>query len=139
MLIGLGGAGTAIAGALAAERPAALRIFDLDAARCERVAAMVRTLSPGTEVVVGPPAVEGIDLLLNATPVGMLGDGRLPIDARALPPSLVVFDAIVMPETTPLLALAESSGCRTVRGRAMMRGQISRIVDFFQATGGAAR
>ena len=139
MLVGLGGAGTAIAGALAAERPAALRIFDLDAARCERVAAMVRALSPGTEVVVGPPVVEGVDLLLNATPVGMLGDGRLPIEARTLPPSLVVFDAIVMPETTPLLALAASCGCRTVRGREMMRGQIARIVDFFEATGGRAR
>ena len=48
-----------------------------------------------------------------------------------LPPSLVVFDAIVMPETTPLLALAEACGCVTVRGREMMRGQIARIVDFF--------
>jgi shikimate dehydrogenase len=42
-----------------------------------------------------------------------------------------VLDAIVMPETTPLLALAEACGCVTVRGREMMRGQIARIVDFF--------
>jgi shikimate dehydrogenase len=137
MLMGLGGAGTAIAAALAAERPALLRIFDLDSARCERTAAMLRAASPGTEVVVGAPIVDGMDLLLNATPVGMLDDARRPIEVAALPASLVVFDAIVTPERTPLLAFAESQGCRTVRGREMMRGQISRIVDFFEA-GGAA-
>jgi shikimate dehydrogenase len=137
MLMGLGGAGTAIAAALAAERPALLRIFDLDSARCERTAAMLRAASPGTEVVVGAPLVDGMDLLLNATPVGMLDDARRPIEVAALPASLVVFDAIVTPERTPLLAFAESQGCRTVRGREMMRGQISRIVDFFEAGGTA--
>lgn len=135
MLVGLGGAGSAIAAAIAAEGPAMLRVHDLDPARCERVAALVRAASPGTELVVGPPVVDGIDVLVNATPVGMLGDPRRPIDATRLPPSLVVLDAIVMPETTPLLAFAEAQGCRTVRGREMMRGQISRIVDFFEATG----
>jgi shikimate dehydrogenase len=131
MLVGLGGAGTAIGAALAAERPRAMRVFDLDAARCERMVGIVNRISPATEVVVGPPVVDGIDLLLNATPVGMLDDARLPIDAPSLPASLVVFDAIVKPERTPLLARAEASGCRTVRGRDMMRGQIARIVDFF--------
>jgi shikimate dehydrogenase len=56
---------------------------------------------------------------------------RTPWTPPSLPASLVVFDAIVKPERTPLLARAESSGCRTVRGRDMMRGQIARIVDFF--------
>ena len=63
----------------------------------------------------------------------MLDDARLPIAIAALPPAMTVFDAIVMPETTPLLALAERCGCTTVRGREMMRGQIARMVDFFLA------
>lgn len=134
MLVGLGGAGTAIGAALAAERLRRMRVFDLDPARCARMAGIVRRISPGTEVVVGPPVVDGIDLLLNATPIGMLDDPRTPVDATRLPASLVVFDAIVKPERTPLLARAEASGCRTVRGREMMRGQISRIVDCFVAT-----
>jgi shikimate dehydrogenase len=137
MLIGLGGAGTAIGAALAAERPRSMRVFDIDPARCERMVEIVRRISPGTEVAVGPPAVVGVDLLLNATPIGMLDDPRLPIDVPTLPASLVVFDAIVKPERTPLLALAQACGCRTVRGRDMMRGQISRIVDFFVETAGA--
>jgi shikimate dehydrogenase len=63
----------------------------------------------------------------------MLGDARMPFEVAALPRELVVFDAIVKPERTPLLALAESCGCTTIYGREMMRGQISRMVDFFLA------
>jgi shikimate dehydrogenase len=44
---------------------------------------------------------------------------------------MVVLDAIVKPERTPLVALAERCGCTTVLGREMMRGQIAQMVDFF--------
>ena len=44
-----------------------------------------------------------------------------------------MFDAIVKPERTPLITLAEQFGCTTVYGREMMRGQIARMVDFFYA------
>jgi shikimate dehydrogenase len=47
-----------------------------------------------------------------------------------------VFDAIVKPEQTPLLTRAQARGYRTIRGREMMRGQISKIVDYFEAQGG---
>jgi shikimate dehydrogenase len=134
-LLGLGGAGSAICAAVAGERPRALRLFDLDATRADRMAAVARALSPGTAVTVGPPSIEDADVLINATPVGMLDDARLPIEATRLRPGLVVLDAIVTPERTPLLALAEDCGCTVVRGREMMRGQIARIVDFFQTKG----
>jgi shikimate dehydrogenase len=134
MLLGAGGAGAAIGAALAAQRPAALRIHDLDPARAARLAAIVAAASPSTAVTVGPPALEDMDLLVNATPAGMLDDGRLPFEVAALPAPLVVLDAVVTPERTPLLALAEACGCRTVPGREMMRGQIGRIVDFFRAS-----
>jgi shikimate dehydrogenase len=45
MLIGLGGAGSAIAAAVAHERPRLLRIHDLDPARCERLHAIVHPAS----------------------------------------------------------------------------------------------
>lgn len=131
MLIGLGGAGSAIAAAVAHQQPAHMRLHDLDEARVARVADMVRRICPGTTVEAGPPTIDGMDVLMNASPVGMLGDPRLPIAPDPLPGSLVVFDAIVKPEVTPLLALAQRCGCITVHGREMMRGQIARMVDFF--------
>lgn len=131
MLIGLGGAGSAIAAAVAAEQPRRMRIWDLDAQRCRQTAQVIARLSPYTEVQVGLPVIDGVDVLMNASPVGMLGDARLPLAVDRLEPGLIVFDTIVHPEDTPLLQLARACGCRVIKGREMMRGQIARIVDFF--------
>ena len=134
LLLGAGGAGSAIGVALASERPASLRVYDVDATRAEALAARIGGAFPGLTVSAGAPQLDGSDILLNATPSGMLDDARLPIAITSLPRAMTVFDAIVKPETTPLLALAERCGCTTVRGREMMRGQIARIVDFFLAS-----
>ena len=133
LLLGAGGAGSAIGVALASERPASIRLYDVDPTRAEALAATITRAFPAVAVNAGSPRLDEIDILLNATPAGMLDDGRLPIAIEALPGAMTVFDAVVKPETTPLLALAERCGCTTVRGREMMRGQISRIVDFFLA------
>ena len=132
-LIGAGGAGAAIGVALAGEHPAVLRLYDLDGARVQALAAKVHEVDPDIVVETGPATIEDVDILMNASPVGMLDDARLPVAAGRLPASLIVFDAVVKPETTPLLALAEAHGCTTLRGREMMLGQIARMVDGFLA------
>ena len=133
MLIGAGGAGSAIAIAAAHEQPAFMRLHDIDTARAEALATKVRGVSPGTRTEVAAPLIDDVEVLLNASPTGMLDDARLPLSIDALPPGLVVFDAIVKPERTPLIQLAQSCGCTTVLGREMMRGQIDRMVDYFTA------
>ena len=133
LLLGAGGAGSAIAAAVGAQHPASLRIFDVDAVRAQALAAKVAAAHPQVNAHAGDATIDGIDLLLNASPVGMLDDARLPVELPKLPSQLVVFDAIVKPERTPLLALAEQCGCTTIYGREMMRGQIARMVDFFYA------
>jgi shikimate dehydrogenase len=131
MLIGAGGAGAAIGVAMAHEHPRSMRLYDVDAKRAADLAASIRTVDASIDIAVGEPITTGIDILLNASPVGMLSDPRMPVDVSSIEPDIIVFDAIVKPEPTKLLALAEQRGCRTVFGREMMRGQISRIVDFF--------
>lgn len=138
-VLGAGGAGSAIAVAVAAERPRLLRLFDVDAVRAEALAVRVARAYPDVALALGAPptadTASDIDILINATPVGMLDDSRLPLVLDLLPPGLIVMDAIVKPERTPLLVLAEQCGCTTIRGREMMRGQIARMVDFFLAAG----
>jgi shikimate dehydrogenase len=95
---------------------------------------LVKEISPKTVVEVGISRCDGVDVLMNASPVGMLSDARLPLEVEKFSKDLVVFDAIVMPENTPLLTLAQNCGCEVVRGREMMLGQISRLVDYFLAT-----
>lgn len=117
-----GGAGGAIACAMAARRPAHMRLYDLSAQRCEFIRSCIARISAETVVDIGPPTAQGMDILINASPVGMLENARLPLQVQTLPSDLVVFDAIVMPEQTPLLALAERCACTVVRGREMMLG-----------------
>ena len=133
MVLGAGGAGSAIAVAVAFERPASLRIFDVDIERARLLAESVARANTGVPVAAGAPTTRDIDILVNASPAGMLDDARLPLPIASLPRELVVFDAIVKPERTPLITLAEKFGCTTVYGREMMRGQIARMVDFFYA------
>ena len=135
MLIGAGGAGTAIGIAVAHEHPRAMRLFDPDAARVGALADTIHGIDPAIAVRTGAPTLDGIDILMNASPIGMLGDPNMPIETGAIPPATIVFDAIVKPEQTRLLSVAEASGCRVVRGREMMRGQIARMVDFFGIPG----
>lgn len=138
MIMGLGGAGGAIACAMAAQRPALMRIHDVNPQRCNHIRSCIARISPDTEVVIGEPVVNDMDVLINATPVGMLSDARLPLAVSSLPGHLVVFDAIVMPEQTPLLELAVQCGCTVVRGREMMLGQIPKLADGFLNPDGVA-
>jgi len=130
-LIGLGGAGSSICVALAHQKPSLMRLYDINSQTTARMVSMVTAISPHTLVEVGAPHADGIDILLNASPVGMLSDSRLPLAVKTFKKDLIVFDAIVMPENTPLLTLAVNCGCEVVRGREMMLGQISKIVDYF--------
>jgi shikimate dehydrogenase len=138
MLIGAGGAGAAIGVAVAHEKPSRMRLFDLDPTRAQSLAAKIKDLDRDIQAEVGEPDVRDCDVLLNASPVGMLGDARMPISVTELPAGLVVFDAIVKPERTPLLLLAERCGCVVIYGREMMRGQIGKMVDFFEGKDGAS-
>jgi shikimate dehydrogenase len=131
MLVGAGGAGSAIAVAIGFEAPASLRIFDIDEERARLTAARVSLACPGVTAQASEPRIAGVDILLNASPAGMLDDAQLPFPLADIPRTTVVFDAVVKPERTPLLALAERCGCTIVRGREMMLGQIARMVDFF--------
>jgi shikimate dehydrogenase len=131
MLIGAGGAGGAIGAAIAGEHPRSIRLHDLDRARAEALAEKIRGIDQRIEVMVASATTDGIDILMNASPVGMLSDARLPLDIERLPRELVVFDAVVVPERTPLITLAEANGCSTVYGREMMHGQRDRMIDFF--------
>jgi shikimate dehydrogenase len=108
-----------------------MRLFDLNERSTEQMTKLVKQISPKTTVEVGIPRCDDLDILMNASPVGMLSDARLPLAAKTFDKNLVVFDAIVMPEKTPLLLLAQNCGCVIVRGREMMLGQISRLVDYF--------
>ena len=129
-LLGLGGAGAAIAAALAQSGIRRLVVSDLDEARTGHIADKIRTAYPGTNVEIGTLKNGLFDIAINATPLGMREGDALPFDPRMLPETTLVVDAIPNPEFTPLLNLAKESGHAIRTGRHMHWGQAISAAEF---------
>jgi shikimate dehydrogenase len=132
MLIGAGGAGSAIADALAEAGAATITIFDRNASKADALVRTVAQSHPQCRASNGQPTVAGMDVLINATPTGMTPGDGLPAQLGAFDRSLFVADIIPNPEITPLLARAKESGCRTMGGQAMVAGQVDALLKFFR-------
>ncbi|MDR1811389.1 MAG: shikimate dehydrogenase [Candidatus Fibromonas sp.] len=64
---------------------------------------------------------DNIDLLCNATPLGMYPNvNQSPVDKSVLASSMAVFDIVYNPLKTRLLHEAEETGCKTLAGIGML-------------------
>jgi shikimate dehydrogenase len=133
LLVGAGGAGSAIAIALLEAGVRELIIHDADKSR---VATLIELLSgPGQgRVSAGPPDPTGCDLVCNATPMGMEENDPLPVDAALLRSSMFVGDVIAGQGVTPFLQAAEAAGCNTANGGHMVEAAQDVIADFMLRT-----
>jgi shikimate dehydrogenase len=61
-----------------------------------------------------------IDLIVNATPLGMNPSDPAPIPARLLAPHHMIFDCVYGPSKTALLRAAEEAGSRGTNGLSML-------------------
>jgi shikimate 5-dehydrogenase len=64
-----------------------------------------------------------IDLIVNATPLGMNPSDPSPIPARLLAPHHIVFDCVYRPSKTALLRAADEAGARGANGLSMLLHQ----------------
>lgn len=127
LLVGAGGAGSAIGLALLEAGVRELVVHDSDPARAE---ALVGRLAGKGVVRAGPADPAGFDMVCNATPAGMREGDPLPVPAAALRPTTFVGDVVTVPEVTPLLRAAREAGCPTATGVEMFRVVQRLIVDF---------
>lgn len=127
-LVGAGGAGAAIAFALAEAGVAALAITDRDGERAAQLAGRVAALG-ALAPAAGPFLLGGLDLLVHATPVGMAAGDGLAIDLSGLAARTAVVDIVTKP-TTPLLRAAAALGCPHAGGAAMVAAQTRAILGF---------
>ena len=130
LLVGAGGAGRAIAFAIAAAGARSLTIFDTDNRRAFELAAAVAAATPGCQTRFGAPDPSGCDIVINATPLGMKTGDSMPVDPDRLNSGAIVVDAINDPDPTPLCQAARSRGCRTQGGRPMHEGQAVHALSF---------
>ena len=129
LLVGAGGAGRAIAFAVASAGARHLTISDVDPRRADALAKSVAEAT-GCTAGAGPADPTGFQIVINATPMGMRPDDAMPVDPSLLAPGCVVVDIINSPEPTPLLRAAQARGCRIQNGRPMHEGQAVHALQF---------
>ena len=133
-LFGAGGAGSAIACALADAGVASIDVIDTDASRATALVDKLKSAFPGCALAAGKgvrEGSEGIDMVVNASPVGMRPDDGLPGSIGALDPDTLVGDVVIAPTPTALIRHAVRCGCLWVDGRDMHGGQVEALIAFF--------
>jgi len=117
LLLGAGGAGRAIGISLASCGIKKLAIFDLNE---ERGNSLGHSIEKDIEAVSLKKIenLDGIDLLINATPCGMKENDPLPCDPSLIQEGQIVYDVIY--KKTPLLIEAEKRGARIMNGMEML-------------------
>ncbi|MEJ8279488.1 shikimate dehydrogenase [Pseudonocardia spirodelae] len=127
LVVGAGGAGSAVAYALATVG-ARVDVVDAAPGRAADLAERLRAALPGARVEGGPAAAVGVlaavaDGVVNATPIGMDGHPGVPVDPALLDARHWVADVVYRPLETALLAAARDRGCRVLDGGAMLVAQ----------------
>lgn len=139
-IFGAGGAARAIITALAdqgftlvvaARKPAQARaLLDELAPRGEHHAVELAHFAPPTDFAFDDRD-RILDLVINASPLGMAGKPPLDVDFSHVPPGSVVYDIVTHPLDTPLLVEARQRGLETVDGLAMLIGQAAVAFEKF--------
>ncbi len=126
LLLGAGGAGRVAALKLAADGVARLWLVNRTESKAAAIADEIRTAHPGVEVSVGYPASDTeLDLILNATSLGLKPTDPSPLDEARFPigNARAVYDMVYRPEKTAFLLAAQSADCRIADGTGMLLWQ----------------
>jgi len=121
--LGAGGAGLAVASALAGAGTRRLSVADIDPERAVQLARAMAAHGAVTVEAIAPEMVPTrlaeADGLVNATPIGMKGHPGTPIEPEHLRATLWIADVIYRPLDTALIRAARQRGCRVADGGGM--------------------
>ncbi len=120
VMIGTGGAARAVSYYLS-EKASKLSMFDIDSNKANALVADLGRIRNNVFVLDSPDEIGRPDVLINATPLGLLADDPLPVNADLISSDMVVCDLIY--RKTPLLINALEKGAKTVDGSGMLLWQ----------------
>jgi shikimate dehydrogenase len=132
VVLGAGGAGRTAALKIAEQGVAELSLVNRTPARAEEVAREIKQHAPRVAVQMGYPSGR-IDLLLNATSLGLRNEDVLPFDTKSfsLDRATAVYDMIYRPAETALLRAARTAGCRISNGIGMLLYQGAKALELW--------
>lgn len=128
LLVGAGGAGSAIAYEILARGASELALHDIDTGRRDRLLARLQAAFPG-RARASSPDPRGFALVANATPLGMREGDPLPVRADLLTADQFVADVVTRPLVPPLIAAARARGCGTMPGTGMFDAQATLLAE----------
>ena len=131
LVVGTGGVGSAIAASLAAAQPACLQLNDVNPAAAQGLAQRLRIHHPDVPVVVGPNDPADMDLVVNATPLGMNAGDPMPMNMDRLSAHTFVGEVVLKQHMTAFLHAAQERGCPYQVGSDMLFEQIPAYLEFF--------
>jgi shikimate dehydrogenase len=132
LLLGAGGAGRTAALKLASENVKELYLINRTQSKAEEVAKEIQKRAPGVKIALDYPK-GAVDLLLNATSLGLKSGDALPLDEKRfkLGQATAVYDMIYRPAETPLLKAAKAEGCRAANGIGMLLYQGAKALELW--------
>ena len=128
---GCGGVGSAIAASLAKAGVSHLRLYDAYTPIMHGLADRLKTHYPALVLEVGDNNPSGMDVVVNATPLGMKEGDPLPMDVNLITPETFVGEVVMKQEITPFLQAAIARGCAYQIGSDMLFEQIPAYLEFF--------
>jgi shikimate dehydrogenase len=146
LVLGAGGAGRAIAMQCAKENCERLVIANRNFAKAKQLAEELREFFAGPKIFGPVPRLQAIaweeaairfqianiDLIVNATPLGLNSTDPPAIPARLLAPHVMIYDTVYALGRTPLTAAAIEAGARAANGLSMLlyQGALSFAIWF---------
>lgn len=133
VLLGAGGAGRTAALKIAASSVSELFLVNRTRAKVEALAEEIRKRYPKPNIHLGYPKSGSVDLVLNATSLGLKPYDPSPCDEKEFPLKRAghVYDMIYRPAQTLLLQSAKSAGCRTANGIGMLLYQGAKALEIW--------
>jgi shikimate dehydrogenase len=132
---GAGGAGTALAYALADAGATALTIHNRTRSKAEKLVADVGAAFAGIDVRVGTADASGHAIVVNATSLGLKPDDGHSFNLASVDASALVAEVVMKPDMTPLLIAAEKRGHPIHFGFHMLSSQLNLMMQFFGLSG----
>lgn len=131
LVVGAGGAGTAIIYALAEAGATTIVVIERDPARSDRLIGQLRGAYPLLQAYDFLPESVGVDIAINASPAGMNPADSHPFPLERLTRAEIIADAVTKPPVTSWLEEARRRGIAIQAGAEMTLAQLPAQIAFW--------